>query len=124
MQVLFREVFIEPREFSAIGCRNRSDVVAQFHNLIWRIPRPMRQPAAIGIACQFDLKLTFGTGGQDTQLRRRRRTGRGDREFFRSVEAAVHVQSLYSRADERFTIFVCRDIHPPFDVLWPRIKAW
>lgn len=50
--------------------------------------------------------------------------GRGDREFFRSVEPTAHAQSPYSRADERFTIFLCRDLHPPFGVLWPQIKAW
>ncbi|WP_213807462.1 glycosyltransferase family 39 protein [Granulicella sp. dw_53] len=50
--------------------------------------------------------------------------GRGDREFFRSVEPVARVQSLYSRADERFTIFYGRDMHPPLGVLWPQIKAW
>jgi hypothetical protein len=50
--------------------------------------------------------------------------GRGDREHFRSVEPAGRVNSEYSRGDERYTIFVCRGIHPPLGVLWPHIKAW
>jgi hypothetical protein len=50
--------------------------------------------------------------------------GRGDRDFFRSVEPGAPIQSPYSRVDERFTLFVCRDIHPSFGVLWPQIKAW
>jgi hypothetical protein len=50
--------------------------------------------------------------------------GRGDREHFRSVEAAGVVNSVYSRDNERYTIFVCRGIYPPLGVLWPRIKAW
>jgi hypothetical protein len=50
--------------------------------------------------------------------------GRGDREHFRLVEAVGSVDSQYARADERFTIFLCKDIYPPLPVLWPRIKAW
>jgi hypothetical protein len=50
--------------------------------------------------------------------------GRGDHAFFRSVEPAGRVRSEYSRADERFTIFVCRDMHPPLGTLWPQIRAW
>ena len=50
--------------------------------------------------------------------------GRGDREHFRSVEPAGEVNSEYSRKDERYTIFMCRGIYPPWGVLWPHIKAW
>lgn len=50
--------------------------------------------------------------------------GRGDREHFRSVEAAGEANSEYSRDDERYTIFMCRGIYPPLGVLWPRMKAW
>ncbi len=50
--------------------------------------------------------------------------GRGDHEFFRSVEAAERVTDAYARADERFTILLCREMHPPLATLWPRIKAW
>ncbi|HEV2646889.1 MAG TPA: glycosyltransferase family 39 protein [Acidobacteriaceae bacterium] len=50
--------------------------------------------------------------------------GRGDHEFFSSVEAAGRVQLPYSRADERFTIFLCRNMHPPLRILWPQIKSW
>jgi hypothetical protein len=50
--------------------------------------------------------------------------GSGDREHFRSVEAAGEVRSDYSREDERFTIFMCRGIYPPLGVLWPHIKSF
>jgi hypothetical protein len=50
--------------------------------------------------------------------------GRGDREFFRSVEAVGRVNDPYSRADERFEIFLCRDMSPRLDAAWPRIKSW
>jgi hypothetical protein len=50
--------------------------------------------------------------------------GRGDREHFRSVAAAGEVDSRYARADERFTIFLCKDIQIPLPVLWPQIKDW
>ena len=50
--------------------------------------------------------------------------GRGDHEFFRSVEPIGHVTDTYARVDERFTIFYCQGMHPPLATLWPRIKAW
>jgi len=50
--------------------------------------------------------------------------GSGDRPFFRSVEPAAPVQALYSRADERFTILLCRDMNRPLGVLWAQLKAW
>ena len=50
--------------------------------------------------------------------------GRGDREFFQTVEEAGRVETPYSRADERFEIFLCRGMHPELKVLWPKIKAW
>ena len=50
--------------------------------------------------------------------------GRGDHEFFRSVEPVSRVTDEYARADERFTIFLCKGMHPPLATLWPRIKAW
>jgi hypothetical protein len=50
--------------------------------------------------------------------------GRGDREHFRSVEPAGRVDAAYGRADERFTLFLCRDLRVPFDKLWPQMKAW
>lgn len=50
--------------------------------------------------------------------------GRGDHEFFRSVEPVGHVTDTYARADQRFTIFYCEGMHPPLATLWPRIKAW
>ncbi len=50
--------------------------------------------------------------------------GRGDHEFFRSVEPVSHVTNEFAREDERFTIFFCRGMHPPLATLWPHIKAW
>lgn len=50
--------------------------------------------------------------------------GKGDHEFFRTVEAVGRVNDSYSRADERFEIFLCRDMHPELQILWPKIKAW
>ncbi len=50
--------------------------------------------------------------------------GRGDREHFRSVESAGRVAEEYSRADERFTVFLCRDMVAPLGTLWPKLKAW
>lgn len=50
--------------------------------------------------------------------------GKGDREHFRSVGPAATLNSPYSRNDERFTIFLCRDLQIPLSSLWPHIKAW
>ncbi len=50
--------------------------------------------------------------------------GKGDREHFRIVESAAHVDNPYARADEHFDIFLCRDLTPALPSLWPKIKAW
>ncbi len=50
--------------------------------------------------------------------------GRGDRKVFHSVQAVGRVAAKYSRADERFDIFLCKELHPPLESLWPQIKAW
>lgn len=50
--------------------------------------------------------------------------GKGDREFFTIVEPVGRVDNPWSRVDERFEIFLCRDIHPELKTLWPKIKAW
>jgi hypothetical protein len=50
--------------------------------------------------------------------------GRGDHELFRSVEPTGRVADEYSRADERFIIFLCKDMRPSLGRLWPRIKVW
>lgn len=50
--------------------------------------------------------------------------GKGDHQFFQSVEPVGQVANPYSRADERFTIFLCRANRQPLSTLWPRIKAW
>lgn len=49
--------------------------------------------------------------------------GRGDHENFRSVEPTGRVADEYSRADERFTIFLCKDMRPSLGRLWSRIKV-
>jgi hypothetical protein len=50
--------------------------------------------------------------------------GRGDREFFSSVEKAGHVQSPYSRREEWFDIYLCRKPKADLRQLWPRIKSY
>ena len=50
--------------------------------------------------------------------------GVGDREHFKTVEAVGEVRSPYARADEQFTLFLCRDLSVRFAELWPKIKSW
>ncbi len=50
--------------------------------------------------------------------------GVGDRRFFRTVQDVGTVNDPYSRADERFHIFLCRGIRTELHVLWPRLKSW
>ena len=50
--------------------------------------------------------------------------GVGDRRFFRTVEDVGTVNDPYSRADERFDIFLCRGIRTELHALWPEIKSW
>jgi hypothetical protein len=50
--------------------------------------------------------------------------GTGDREHFRSVEAAAHVGDAYSRANEHFDIYFCRGLTTDLNALWPRMKGW
>jgi hypothetical protein len=50
--------------------------------------------------------------------------GTGDREHFASVEAAGRTYHPYSRRDEHFEIFVCRDLNTPLQALWPKAKKW
>ncbi|HXJ15847.1 MAG TPA: glycosyltransferase family 39 protein [Candidatus Polarisedimenticolia bacterium] len=51
-------------------------------------------------------------------------TGRGDREHFRSVEAAGRVEHPYSRRDEHFTIWLCRGLNQNLQDLWPKLKKF
>jgi hypothetical protein len=50
--------------------------------------------------------------------------GRGDREHFRSVEAAGRVEHPYSRRDEHFTIWLCRGLNQNLQDLWPKMKKF
>ena len=50
--------------------------------------------------------------------------GKGERDVFRSVEPVGTVSNPYSRTNERFELFLCRDIHPQLQDLWPKIKTY
>ena len=50
--------------------------------------------------------------------------GDGDREHFRTVEAAGRVGNPYARANEHFDIYLCRDLSSDLRELWPKIKSW
>jgi hypothetical protein len=50
--------------------------------------------------------------------------GTGDREHFASVEAAGRTYHPYSRRDEHFEIFVCRDLNTTLQEVWPKMKKW
>ncbi len=50
--------------------------------------------------------------------------GEGDREHFQTVESAGRTFHPYSRRDEHFDIFLCRNLNQPLASLWPSIKSW
>ena len=50
--------------------------------------------------------------------------GKGDREHFASVESVGRTDHPYSRRDEHFDIFLCRDLNTTLQALWPKIKKW
>ncbi len=50
--------------------------------------------------------------------------GEGDREHFKTVEAAGRTFHPYSRRDEHFDIFLCRGLNQHLRTLWPEIKNW
>lgn len=50
--------------------------------------------------------------------------GTGDREHFATVEAAGRTDHPYSRRDEHFQIFLCRDLNTTLQALWPKTKKW
>ncbi|HWM23707.1 MAG TPA: glycosyltransferase family 39 protein [Chthoniobacterales bacterium] len=50
--------------------------------------------------------------------------GSGDREHFASVEAVGRTYHPYSRRDEHFEVFLCRDLNTTLPALWPKTKKW
>jgi hypothetical protein len=50
--------------------------------------------------------------------------GRGDREFFQSVEAVGRVEHPYSRRDAQFTLWLCRGLNQNLRDLWPKLKRF
>jgi hypothetical protein len=50
--------------------------------------------------------------------------GKGDREHFATVEAVGRTDHPYSRRDEHFDIFLCRDLNTTLQALWPKAKKW
>jgi hypothetical protein len=50
--------------------------------------------------------------------------GKGDREHFATVEAMGRTDHPYSRRDEHFDIFLCRDLNTTLQALWPKTKKW
>ena len=50
--------------------------------------------------------------------------GAGDREHFRSVEVAGRADHPYAREDERFDIYLCKDLTGGLRDAWPSIKRW
>ncbi len=53
-----------------------------------------------------------------------RSSGVGDREHFKSVEAAGRVEHPYSRRDEHYTIWLCRGLKQNLQDVWPKMKRW
>jgi hypothetical protein len=50
--------------------------------------------------------------------------GKGDREHFATVVPAGRVESPYSRLDEHFTIWLCRDLKFDLRQNWATMKKW
>ena len=50
--------------------------------------------------------------------------GEGDREHFQSVQAVGRVGHPYARQDERFEIYLCRDLKGDLHEAWPSMKSW
>ena len=50
--------------------------------------------------------------------------GTGERKHFASVEAPGRAEHPYSRRDEHFDIFLCRDRDKTLQALWPKAKKW
>jgi len=50
--------------------------------------------------------------------------GKGDRKHFASVEAVGRTDHPYSRRDEQFDIFLCRELNTMLPARWPKMKKW
>jgi hypothetical protein len=51
--------------------------------------------------------------------------GRGDREVVRTVKVRARVDNRYARHEERFDIYLCRDLKEGnLGSLWPALKTW
>jgi hypothetical protein len=50
--------------------------------------------------------------------------GSGDRKHFKNVEVAGRADNPYSRADERYNIFLCRGLIVDLKAAWPKMKKW
>ena len=51
--------------------------------------------------------------------------GKGDREFFQSVEPAARVDDSYAQSEERFSILLCRGMKQgDLRALWPKMRKW
>lgn len=50
--------------------------------------------------------------------------GSGDREHFARVDAVGRTAHPYSRRDEHYDIFLCRDLNTTLEALWPETKNW
>ncbi len=50
--------------------------------------------------------------------------GTGDRKRFATVEAVGRTDHPYSRRDEQFDVFLCRDLNTTLQARWPMAKKW
>ena len=50
--------------------------------------------------------------------------GTGDRKRFASVEVVGKTDHPYSRRDEHFDIFLCRDLNTTLQARWPKARKW
>jgi hypothetical protein len=50
--------------------------------------------------------------------------GTGDRKHFATVESVGRTEHPYSRRDEHFEIFLCRELNTTLAELWPKAKKW
>ena len=53
-----------------------------------------------------------------------RSDGTGDRKNFASVQDMGAVEHPYSRRDEWFHIFMCRELKADFREVWPQLKRY
>jgi hypothetical protein len=50
--------------------------------------------------------------------------GKGERQYFRQVAVAGRVENALSRPEERFDLFLCRQLNGDLRTLWPALKKW